>query len=106
MLQTKHCQCLRSSVKASVLEIYKNLLNSKNSRLFLGSYSKTKQFGELQNHIMSKVSVDSSEDDSEDEATKKGVKTVFTKKIKKEKKPVKKILYNNEEFVVDYWIEC
>jgi hypothetical protein len=32
---------------------------------------------------MSTVSVDSSEDDCEDEATKKGMKTVFTKKIKK-----------------------
>ena len=49
------------------------------------------------------VSIDSEE---EDDQTKKGVRTAFNKKIKKEKKAPKKIKYERDEYIVDHWIEC
>lgn len=93
---SKSCSCLRSSVKASQLEIYKNLLNS--------SYNKTQQFLEFQEHILETVSVDSEE--SEDEKTIKAVKSAFKKKIRKDQKLPKKLVYKKEEYIVDNWIEC
>lgn len=50
------------------------------------------------------VSIDS--DEEEDDKTKKGVRSAFNKKIKKERKAPKKIVYQNDEYIVDNWIEC
>ena len=85
----KSCECSRHSVKASVYEIYKNLLTNP-------LYNKTKQFLTFQDFIYKKAEEEDSQEELEE--AKEGVSIEFSKKIKKAKNAPRKVTFKNEEY--------
>lgn len=103
VIETKPCKCVRSSVKASNIEIYKNLSKSINY-FYLAPHSKTPEFQKFQKAIFSQIEQQESEQDSEDI---KAIKSHYAKKIKKDAKhKIKRIRYKGEDYDVDCWAQC
>lgn len=77
----KPCSCLKSSVRASLLEIYRNLIKS--------PFKKHPAFLEFQEKLFREIETEESEDSKEIQL----IKSKFSKKIKKNKK-IKKLEFN------------
>ena len=95
LVHTRPCTCLKSSVQASIYQLYTNLLNRPD-------VTRTPQFRVFQDHIYEKLE----ESESEKEDTKKEVRLLFSRKIKKNKKAPRKIVYQNEEYDIEHWAQC
>lgn len=81
VFDAKPCECSKSSVRASHVEIYRNLINS--------PFKETEEFKEFANKLFNIIEAEDSEEKSEDV---KAIKSQFSKKIRKGAK-VKKIQY-------------
>lgn len=91
--KTKPCKCSKSSVKASLLEVFRNLEPS----IFLfnvATYSQSKEFSDFRDFVYDQVEAEESEEDSTEV---KAIKSAFTKKIQKNRK-LKKISFKGEEY--------
>lgn len=97
VVDARSCECSRHSVKASVYQIYKNLLTNPD-------YNKTRQFLAFQKFIYLKAEQDDS--DEELEEAKQGVSLEFSKKIKKAKNAPRKVVFKNEEYDISNWAQC
>lgn len=94
--ESKHCLCLKTSVKTSLYELYKNL--AANPKV-----NSTPSFARFQDFVFKKAEEESEEDLQE---ARRGVTLLLSKKIKKANKVPKTVTYRHEQYQIENWGQC